>query len=343
MKTRTLSTRQLDDIAALLEDDQVVALPTETVYGLAARAGSRTAVERIFAVKERPADNPLIVHAATAGDALSMVRHVPDYAVRLATAFWPGPLSLVLDSDVDWPWVQAGYRTLAVRVPEPSWLRALIQRVGPLAAPSANRSGRPSPTTADHCLADLSGRIPAVVDGGPCSAGLESTVVDCTGPAPEILRPGPVTAEMMARALATDGASPGHGAGGDTSNGAVPAGRGASPGTRHPHYQPRARVVLVESVEAHPRTDCMVIAPAVAGGGREPANGPADPGPPPTPRLERRWHELPELARNLYGWFREADRAGVPVIYVQRVERRGLGEALMNRLEKAAARRDGGP
>lgn len=345
MKTRILSTRHLEDLAALLEADQVVALPTETVYGLAARAASRSAVERIFAVKGRPADNPLIVHAATPEDALSLGRHVPGYAARLADAFWPGPLSLVLESAVAWPWVQAGHDTLAVRVPEPDWLRELIRRVGPLAAPSANRSGRPSPTTAAHCLTDLSGRIPVVVDGGACPAGLESTVLDCTGAAPVVLRPGPVTAEMIAGVLAES--APGK-RGEDGAEGGMPSGTGdaprisggpaASPGTRHPHYRPRARVILVAPGTRVQCSDCMIIAPA----------GGVGPGPATTEmggaaagvHLERRWHTLQELARNLYGWFREADRAGVSVIYVNEVARHGLGAALMNRLQKAAAHGD---
>lgn len=329
-----LTPTQLEEIAALLEADQVVALPTETVYGLAGRAASRAAVERIFAVKERPGDNPLIVHVAAPEAALALGRSVPPWARHLADAFWPGPLSLVLESAVEWPWVQGGHPTVAVRVPRPDWLRELLARTGPLAAPSANRSGRPSPTTAGHCLADLAGRIPAVVDGGPCEGGLESTVVDCTGPEPVILRPGPVTAEMIAGALASAGpprveeedGSPARGGAGAAPVTAAhsPVARAASPGTRHPHYRPRARVVLLEEGQPVPEGHAMVIAP-----------GDLPPGSPPQ-TLVRRWESPEALARNLYAWFREADHAGVPVIYVYRPARTGLGVALLNRLEKAA-------
>lgn len=307
MQTRTVPITALADMAEALQGDELVALPTETVYGLAARAGSREAVAKIFRVKGRPADNPLIVHCADAEQAFELARQVPDYARRLAEAFWPGPLTLVLPSAVSWPWVQAGHDTLAVRVPEPGYLRELIRRVGPLAAPSANLSGRPSPTTAAHCQADLAGAIPLIVDGGACHRGLESTVVDCTGATPAILRPGPVTAEMVRDATAQVGWE----------------GRSASPGTRHPHYQPRARVVLVDDASKVRGDGAMTIGPR-----------------PGLAAHSRTYSSLDELARNLYAWFREADALGVEVVYVERVPEEGLGSALMNRLRKAADRED---
>ncbi|MEJ2540952.1 MAG: L-threonylcarbamoyladenylate synthase [Gemmatimonadota bacterium] len=311
MLTRTVGVDDLDAMVATLEADQVVALPTETVYGLAARAVSRRAVERIFQVKGRPADNPLIVHAASAEAALALCTDVPGYVPRLAASFWPGPLTLVLPSGVAWPWVQAGHDTLGVRVPRPAYLRQLLRRVGPLAAPSANRSGRPSPTTAAHCLADLQGLIPLVVDGGPCAGGMESTVLDCTGPDPAILRPGPVTRDDVRRVLG----SPGTG-----TPDAPPRPAPASPGTRHPHYRPRARVVLADDAAEVTEPDAMTIAPVLTG-----------------VRHPRRYADVEELARNLYAWFREADALGVATIYVQRVPETGLGAAVMNRLHKAAA------
>ena len=315
--TRVVPLDDLESAVETLAAGGVVALPTETVYGLAGRADRRDAVEAIFRAKERPGDNPVIVHAADQASALELGRSVPEYARRLAEAFWPGPLTLVFESARDWPWVQAGHDTLAVRVPASAGLREIIRRVGPLAAPSANRSGRPSPTTAAHCLADLSGRIPLVLDGGPCPGGVESTVVDCTGPAPVILRPGPVTAEDLARALRN--------AGPPRADKADPRPPAASPGTRHPHYRPRARVVLVDDVRAVRDEGAMTIGPAL-------------------PRVghPRRWESLEDLARNLYAWFREADDLGVAAVYVERVPEEGLGAALMNRLRKAAAE-DGAP
>jgi L-threonylcarbamoyladenylate synthase len=323
-----VSTAELDPVIEALAAGEVVALPTETVYGLAARADLPQAVEAIFRAKERPSDNPLIVHAADAESALSLGRAVPGYARRLADRFWPGPLSLVLESAREWPWVQAGHSTIAVRVPEPRYLREVIRRVGPLAAPSANRSGRPSPTTADHCLQDLDGRVPLIVDGGHAPGGMESTVVDCTGAEPVILRPGPVTAEDV-QAVVDDGAAESFEGRGRVTGQAGP-GTSASPGTRHPHYRPRARVVLVDDLKALDRrlaspdvAEAMTIGPVLTHA-----------------RHPRRWDTLEELARHLYAWFREADDLGVSVIYVERVPDEGLGAALMNRVTKAAAPAD---
>jgi L-threonylcarbamoyladenylate synthase len=314
--TRVVSSEQLALAAATLRSGGVVAVPTETVYGLAAKAHDEAAVTAVFAAKRRPGDNPLIVHCADATMAFGLVRDVPEFARRLAARFWPGPLSLVLDSAVDWPWVQAGHRTLALRVPGPAFLRRLIAEVGPLAAPSANLSGRPSPTTAAHVLTDLDGVIPLVVDGGPCGVGLESTVVDCTGGAPRILRPGPVTAEQVAECLGD------RGAGGDES-----VGHGVSPGTRHPHYTPRARVLLVDDLSAGGiAQDTMYIGPVAA---TLRSGLPRD--------RTRAWTSLETLAAELYGWFREADALGLARVVVQRVPPTGLGAAVMNRLSKAAS------
>lgn len=323
--TRVVPTTDLEPVVEALSSGRVVALPTETVYGLAARADLRQAVEAIFRAKDRPADNPLIVHAADTESALSLGTSVPDYARRLAELFWPGPVSLVLRSAREWPWVQAGHPTIAVRVPEPAYLREVIRRVGPLAAPSANRSGRPSPTSAEHCLRDLSGRIPLIVDGGPSPGGVESTVIDCTGSEPAILRPGPVTAEALREAIhgPSDGGEAHRGEPGspEVASRGRPA---ASPGTRHPHYRPRARVVLVDDLTSVDAVDAMTIGPVLS-----------------RARHPRRWTTLQELARHLYAWFREADDLGVSTIYVERVDEAGLGAALMNRLAKAADAEEG--
>ena len=335
MRTRTVSTEAIDEIVETLRGGGPVALPTETVYGLAAPAADAEAVRRIFEVKGRPADNPLIVHVADARSAFELVAEVPDYARRLAEALWPGPLTLVLPSAVEWPWVQAGHSTLAIRVPEPTYLREVLRRSGPLAAPSANRSGRPSPTTADHCRDDLDGLIPLIVDGGPARGGMESTVVDCTAPEAVVLRPGPVTLDDIRGAVTPveQGSHPlggpepqesrRHESLGPVGDGDADGSRArgaASPGTHHPHYQPRARVVVVDDGRTAPAGDGMVIAP-------DPAPGVAHP---------RRYGSLEELGRNLYAWFREADALGVETIHVERVPETGLGVALMNRLRKAS-------
>jgi L-threonylcarbamoyladenylate synthase len=316
-RTRIVQLSAIQEVTDALRADQLAAVPTETVYGLAARAESPEAVASVFRVKERPADNPLIVHCADAAQAFSLTSDTPAWARTLGEALWPGPLTLVLHSAVDWPWVQAGHATLAVRVPAPEHLREIIRKVGPLAAPSANRSGRPSPTTAAHVLADLDGRIPVILDGGPCTEGLESTVIDCTGTAPVILRPGPVTEAQVTAILADTTA-------GHAGRGAV----GVSPGTRHPHYRPLARVTLGATLgEVSIPEGAMVIAPAW----EEPA------APLPDSVHFRRWTSVEEVARELYAWLREADALGLSHVVVVPPPEKGLGVAVMNRLRKASA------
>ena len=185
--------------AELLRAGELVAIPTETVYGLAADALNGRAVRKIFEAKGRPMDNPLIVHIADIKDWATLVTHIPEKARALAAAYWPGPLTMILPHAPCIPdEVSAGLATVAVRFPSHPVARDLIRLTGrPLAAPSANRSGIPSPTTAAHVLADMEGRIAAVVDGGPCAVGVESTVVDLSGETPRLLRPGGVTLEML--------------------------------------------------------------------------------------------------------------------------------------------------
>lgn len=220
--------------AKLLCAGDIVAIPTETVYGLAASAFDEAACRRIFEAKGRPQDNPLIVHVADQ-DMLALVcEEVPPDAVKLINAFWPGPLSIVLKKSRRIPdTVSAGLPTVAVRMPASRAARDIIRAAGvPVAAPSANRSGRPSPTSAEHVLCDMAGRIPLVVDGGACSVGVESTVVDVTGTQPIVLRPGGIRMEQV-RAVTGSAAAAGQ-----------PAGDAApmSPGVKYKHYSPRAMV-----------------------------------------------------------------------------------------------------
>jgi L-threonylcarbamoyladenylate synthase len=193
----------LDLAAQLLNDGGLVAFATETVYGLGALATQPAAVARIFAVKERPAINPLIVHVAGIPEARACAKNWPDDAQRLATHFWPGPLTLVLNRSVSIPdAVTAGGETVALRSPRGAVARGLVERVNqPIAAPSANRSNRISPTRAEHVVADLEGLIDLVIDSGPTAVGLESTVLDLTGSAPRVLRPGPISRSDLELAL----------------------------------------------------------------------------------------------------------------------------------------------
>ena len=195
--------RLLMPAAKALRDGQLVAFPTETVYGLGADALNPDAVARIFAAKGRPGDNPLIVHVARVEDIVRLTTSVPPLAVSLLDAFAPGPLTIILPrSSVVPDNVTAGLDTVAVRIPAHPVARRLIELAGvPVAAPSANRSGRPSPTRAWHVADDLDGVIPYIIDGGACEFGLESTVLDLTGPAPQILRPGAITAEAIQQVI----------------------------------------------------------------------------------------------------------------------------------------------
>ncbi|HSR68409.1 MAG TPA: L-threonylcarbamoyladenylate synthase [Acidobacteriota bacterium] len=225
--------------AELLRGGQVVAFPTETVYGLAADATSRSAVEKIYRAKQRPADNPLIVHIAEAEQLGELVEEGAERALsrarRLADSLWPGPLTLVVPAG---PEIRRsccrGLDTVAVRLPDHPVARALIARAGrPLAAPSANLSGRPSPTTAAHVAHDLGGRIPLILDAGPCRVGLESTVLDISGETVILLRPGAVSAPQIARVVGERVESEGQAR--------------RSPGTRHGHYRPLSPLYLIPS------------------------------------------------------------------------------------------------
>ena len=192
----------LRQAAEWIRAGEVVGFPTETVYGLGADALNPQAVRKIFAAKGRPADNPLIVHIAELSQIRPLISgEISDRAAALAHAFWPGPLTMIFPKSDRIPQeVSAGLDTVGIRFPANEDARRLIQACGcPIAAPSANRSGRPSPTTAAHVLEDMDGRIPMILDGGPCQVGLESTVLDVTGEIPRVLRPGGVTPEMIAQ------------------------------------------------------------------------------------------------------------------------------------------------
>ncbi|MCH5278216.1 MAG: threonylcarbamoyl-AMP synthase [Christensenellaceae bacterium] len=230
----------------LIRAGGLVAFPTETVYGLGANGLDGEAVNKIFDAKGRPSDNPLILHIAKKSDVKPLWRHVPDDARRLMDAFWPGPLTLIyLKSDIVPNEVTAGLDTVAVRMPENKTALALIRAAGvPIAAPSANLSGKPSPTTAEHVIEDMDGRIDMIIDGGPCRVGVESTVLSLVG-TPTILRPGGITKEMIETVL-----------------GSVQVARAVlnplqegevaeSPGMKHRHYAPDCQVIVAQGSPRH--------------------------------------------------------------------------------------------
>ena len=226
--------------AGIIRTGGLVAFPTETVYGLGADGLNGPAVDRIFEAKGRPNDNPLILHVAQKEDAFRLWDGEPPFARRLMDTFWPGPLTLIYHRARIVPdQVTAGLSTVAVRLPDNEAARALIAASGvPIAAPSANLSGKPSPTRADHVLQDMDGRIPLILDGGPCRYGVESTVLSLVG-TPTILRPGAVTKEMLAAVIGEVALAPSI---------LAPLGAGekaASPGMKYKHYAPNAQVLVV--------------------------------------------------------------------------------------------------
>ena len=229
----------------LLRTGGLVGIPTETVYGLAANALDNEAVKKIFAAKGRPADNPLIVHISRFEQIYALVAQVPPEAEKLAKAYWPGPLTMILPkSGRIPPAVSAGLPTVAVRFPSHPIARAVIDAAGvPLAAPSANTSGLPSPTTARHVMDDMQGKIDAVLEGGPCQVGVESTVITLALPVPRLLRPGGITLEMLRKTLGRV----------DMDDAVIhPMKEGekaASPGMKYKHYSPRADVKLLSGSE----------------------------------------------------------------------------------------------
>ena len=246
MKTEVISTIGMEDAgtqlgADLIKNGELVAFPTETVYGLGANGMDGEAVNRIFEAKGRPNDNPLILHIAKKSDVTKIWAHVPKLAKILMDTFWPGPLTMIFNKADEVPYeVTAGLETVAVRMPADKTARLLIQKSGvPIAAPSANRSGRPSPTTAEHVLADMDGRIPLILDGGPCRYGVESTVLSLVGE-PMILRPGAITREMLEAVIGPVRLAP------SILNPLGEREVAASPGMKYKHYAPDADVHVVE-------------------------------------------------------------------------------------------------
>ncbi|MFE0329901.1 L-threonylcarbamoyladenylate synthase [Streptomyces sp. NPDC058960] len=321
----TASTSDIEKAAEVLRAGGLVALPTETVYGLGANAEDPSAVARIFQVKGRPPSHPLIVHIGGAEQLDDWVQGVPSAARLLAERFWPGPLTLVLRRGRRVPLeATGGLETVAVRVPDhPAALALLSAFGGGVTAPSANRFGQVSPTTADHVRAELGEAVDFVLDGGPCKVGVGSTIVDATGEIPSILRPGGVTREDLEAVLGHPLAVP------STSRVRVPG--------QHPsHYAPRARVVLVEPEKVVAEAELAqeqghqvgVLLPLAFTHAPVKAHAvvtvPAS---------------MAAYARSLYGFLRELDQQGCDLIVASLPAEEGLGLAIANRLRRAAGPR----
>lgn len=321
--------------AMALKNGKLVAFPTETVYGLGANALMPDAVKRIFEAKGRPSDNPLIVHISDITQLRDLVSDIPDIATRLMNAFWPGPLTLIFKKSARVPDViTAGLDTVAVRMPQnPVALKLISQSGVPVAAPSANLSGRPSPTSAHHVAEDLSGRVEYIIDGGSCSVGLESTVLDITGSVPVILRPGGVTAEMLKKVLGLRGVV--------TASEVKGEEKPRSPGMKYRHYSPKAEVILVSgdnsrvvdtinSLSSEQKNEGRIV--GVLCSSENASLYKADVVIPVGSK------DNPEnIAAGLFEALRKFDDTKVDIIYSETFTEQGIGKAVMNRLKKAAS------
>lgn len=321
---------QIVDAANNLRNNEVVALPTETVYGLGGNAKSDEAVAKIFAAKGRPSDNPLIIHIADMEQLNEFVQEIPEKANRLIKAFWPGPLTIIFKSKkgILSEKATAGLATVAFRMPDHPVALALLRTSGlPIAAPSANSSGKPSPTTAAHVIEDLYGKIAGILDGGSTGVGVESTVVDCTESMPVILRPGGITKEQLETVVGEVGV--------DRALTDVDL-KPKAPGMKYKHYAPNAPLYLVSGSKAflqnlvkekqqdglrvgvltteenvHDYKADIVLACGKRG-------------------------ELATVASSLYETLRMFNHEKVDVIYSEMFPTTGVGHAIMNRLQKAA-------
>lgn len=328
---------ELADAASLLREGKLVAFPTETVYGLGANALDETAAKRIYAAKGRPSDNPLIVHIADVAALTDLAEEIPAEAYALADAFWPGPLTIILRKKACVPdGTTGGLQTVAIRFPSDPIARELIKSSGVyVAAPSANASGRPSPTTAQHVFEDMNGRIECIIDGGPVQIGVESTIVDLSGDAPLILRPGFITREDLARVL--DSVEYDEAVVSKVPRAGVVA---KAPGMKYRHYAPKGDMTIFEGSTADVVARINSEAEAKIKAGAKVGILATDE----TASLYKygtvfsigtRADEI-SLTAHLFYVLREFDEIGAEYIYSESFDDAALGEAIMNRLRKAA-------
>ncbi len=335
--------QSLEEAARLLREGQLVSFPTETVYGLGANALIEDAVRAIFAAKGRPADNPLIVHIWPGYDLDQIVEEIPDSAKKLMEAFWPGPLTMSFrKKDCIPDATTAGLDTVGIRMPDHPVAQSLLRMSGvPVAAPSANSSGRPSPTTAQHVWEDMKGKIPCIVDGGDCKVGLESTFVDMTGPVPMILRPGAITREMLEEVVGRVDVEPSVAKGLAISDEEKPR----SPGMKYRHYAPKGQMLLLDGTmeqkaawirkaleESDEKTGLLISTELKDMIFR------SEPVPEAVHLEELGSHQDPEeMAHRLFGALRRFDEYRCTRIYGEAFSDTGVEMALMNRMRRAAA------
>ena len=365
--------KELKEAAGILRSGGLVAFPTETVYGLGGNALDEDAARKIYAAKGRPSDNPLIAHVSCVEEVAPLVKEIPEAGRKLMEAFWPGPLTMIFPKSEKVPYgTTGGLDTVAIRMPDDPVANQLIALAGvPVAAPSANTSGRPSPTTADHVWQDMNGRIEMIIDGGPVGIGVESTIVDVSSAVPSVLRPGAITMEMLAEVLGEVSVDP-------AILGPLSADvRPKAPGMKYKHYAPKADLTLVEpgtGTERESGAEQVTGAEQKTGADRntgvDPETGLDE------TQLQAMICKVRELSRekieagykvgvictdesrgcytdgevrsigarksqasvahNLYALLREFDDLGVDYIFSESFPKDHLGQAIMNRLSKAA-------
>lgn len=328
---KTIITTSVKIAASYIRKGEIAAFPTETVYGLGADAYNEKAVKKIFNAKGRPKDNPLIVHIASKKDIEVLAKEINLYAKKIINKFFPGPVTVILKKNEIVPdIVTSGLDTIAIRMPASRIARELIRLSGvPIAAPSANLSGSPSPTSYRHVLQDFKGKIPCILKGPDAKHGLESTVIDCTGIHPVILRPGIVTLEDIMKI---------------DSKASYNRGRGKkvkSPGLKYRHYAPKAVVKMITSnvkCEMSNVNDkkAKVLRRSPFGERQNEAYIGLEKSNTKNFSVFKICISLEDYAKNLFSFFRECDKRGIKTIYCQKVEEKGIGLAIMNRIKKAA-------
>lgn len=341
LETKIVKIEEIIDIQAIekagriIREGGLVAFPTETVYGLGGDALNKDSSGKIYAAKGRPSDNPLIIHIANMEALAKIVKHIPEAAYKLAEMFWPGPLTMIFEKAELVPLATTGgLETVAVRMPSSEIARALIEASGGyVAAPSANLSGKPSPTEAKYVIEDMNGRVDMIIDGGAADIGLESSIIDLTGEVPTILRPGYITEEMFKEALGSV----------ETDRAIIDVGSGQAPkapGMKYRHYAPKGSLVIVEG-----ETDQVVhyINEKLQGqqenGSRTGVIATDE-----TAELYKadsiksvgKRKDEDAIARHLFSILREFDDEDVQAIYAESFDSTGVGNAIMNRLLKAA-------
>ena len=313
---QTKLTNSVKIAADFIKKGEVTAFPTETVYGLGANAYDEKAVRKIFKAKGRPGDNPLIVHVAYKRDISILAAEITPSAKKIIKKFFPGPATVILKKNEIVPdVVTGGLDTIAIRMPASKIAREFIKACGvPIAAPSANSSGSPSPTSFVHVLKDMKGKIPCILTGPDAKYGLESTVIDCTGKHPVILRPGSITLEQLKKLDK------------QTKYGRT-AGKVKSPGQKYRHYSPKANVRLIADFGS--RIANSKNKKAFIGLSKKLAKG---------FELVKICRTPEEYAKNLFSFFHKCDEMGIKTIYCEKISEKGIGAAIMNRLKKASVK-----